>query len=126
MGNWKHQVQEIRANKSIRFAVHPPQVIAPESLLIMNDDELLSTYRAIETDREVAYTNHYDTQMWDVELAYIKREQQTRRDRRVAHEAYLRAVDEEAKREAQREFHLPPMVFTPLHASRWNKSSNLD
>lgn len=74
----------------------------------MLDDDLNVRFRALDDDRKQVIDDDGDTKLWDVELAYVRREQQLRRQRRDAHAVYLR---NESTAFALEEFGLPAGDF---------------
>lgn len=65
--------------------VYLPEVIDSDTLAVLQDNELALRYRALDDDRIRAQELGWVLQPWEVELAYVKREQQIRNDRRQAH-----------------------------------------
>lgn len=96
VGKQRSNVQKIRSVTSSRavrrFPVPVPDVIGMDEIANMADEDLLDRLRTLEEDvGRVAYVR-MDTYLWDVELAYIRREQMLRRYRRELHEQYVRQM----------------------------------
>jgi hypothetical protein len=71
--------------------VHP-EMQDIDSLAILTDDELGARARTLEGERTsmlVEQAREANVIPWEVEIAYVRREQQIRKLRRDAHEAYL-------------------------------------
>lgn len=73
-----------------RAAVYLPDVINSDVLATMQDNELAQRYRTLDDDRLRAQELGYSTQPWEVELAYVKREQQIRNSHRAIHAEIMR------------------------------------
>lgn len=61
----------------------------------MTDEELVLSFRALDEAREKVLSAGGDTMPWEVEIAYLRREQQMRRSRRDLHEKWCRDVERE-------------------------------
>lgn len=59
------------------------------------DEELINRLRSLEEDRQKVLDTHQDPRPWEEEVAYIRRELQIRRERRAAHERYVRQLEKE-------------------------------
>lgn len=73
-----------------RFPVPVPDVINMDDIGNMIDEDLLSRLHSLEEDMGHVFDARMDTLLWEIELAYIKREQGLRRRRRDLHERYMR------------------------------------
>lgn len=76
-----------------------PDVANMDDLAVMLDEDLIVRLRELEDDKSRAYDAHVDVRPWEVELAYIRREQQIRRNRRDAYAEYVRLLNEEEQNE---------------------------
>lgn len=88
-----HNEQEPRQKK---YPVAIPDIIDFDALSIMLDEDLNSHIMALEDARDQVSISNLDPQQWEIEVAYARREQQLRRTRKIAHEQYLRALDQES------------------------------
>ena len=66
-----------------------------DDIAIISDEELYERLRVLEADRDRALTNHFEPNLWEIELAYLQREAQLRRVRRNAHEHYVKQIERE-------------------------------
>lgn len=81
-----------------RRGANLPEVVTIDVLGAMLDEDLIVRLRALEDEKGKAYENHQDLAPWEVEIAYIRREQQVRRSRRDNHADYVRKAEEEFAR----------------------------
>lgn len=72
-----------------------PDVSNMDDLSTMLDNELVQRWRALDEDRQRALEQGVSPQPWEVEIAYVRREQQIRRERREAHAEITRREQEE-------------------------------
>lgn len=92
--NWKRN--EADDTRSGRRQFSSPQRVDIDVLAGMSDEDLVTRFRAIDDDRIRAFeSGRDDTAPWEVELAYVRREQQIRRGRRACHTEFMRRSDEE-------------------------------
>lgn len=64
-------------------AVPLPDVVDIDTLASMRDEDLVLRFRTLDEERTRAYQHGvFDLQPWEVEIAYVKREQHIRRVRR--------------------------------------------
>lgn len=75
-----------------------PDLISTDLLGTMQDEDLLLRLRALEEDCNRAYESGRDTYPWEVEIAYVRREQQIRRGRRDVHARLTAAAQVEFDR----------------------------
>lgn len=68
-----------------RPQVYLPEIVNMDALAAMQDNELAQRHRTLDDDRLRAQELGYSTQPWEVEIAYVKREQQIRNAHRAAH-----------------------------------------
>ena len=88
----------------VRYPVPLPDIVSMDVIAAMQDDELMMRLRTLHDDRDKVFAERLDARLWDVELAYVKREQQVRKTRHDAHEKYLLEL---AKEHAEQEIGLP-------------------
>lgn len=69
--------------------VPTPDVVNMDETAVVSDEDLFARMNQLETDRSRMIDHNFDPYLWEVELAYLRREAQIRRQRREAHEAYL-------------------------------------
>lgn len=69
-----------------------------DELGVMLDEDLNSRLRTLEDDKNKAYESHFETRVWEIEIAYIRREQQMRRIRRDFHFDFERKTKEDFDR----------------------------
>jgi hypothetical protein len=73
-----------------------PEVIDMDVLSGMSDDELNNRFYTLEEERAGAWESREPTYTFEIELAYVQREQLLRRGRRAYHDAYLATLRGEA------------------------------
>jgi hypothetical protein len=66
--------------------VDGPAIITIDDLAVMSDDELSGRANRFESERNRVR----DSYPWEVEIAYVRREQQIRRQRVDTHSAWIR------------------------------------
>lgn len=66
-----------------------PDVVNMDDLAYLTDEELAGRGARMESDRRRAASTSSDLVPWEVEIAYVRREQQLREARSKAHAAYL-------------------------------------
>jgi len=66
-----------------------PQVYDIDMLSTMLDEELSDLVHSLENDRMIVLEARFDPRFWEEEVAYARREQQLRRNRRESHDRYL-------------------------------------
>jgi len=76
-----------------RYPVPPPQPLNMDILAGMSDEELFNNLRSLGEALDKVYEHRLDPKPWEVEVAYIKRERDIRRDRREAHDKYLKLLE---------------------------------
>jgi hypothetical protein len=80
---------------SRRAKVEVPEVLNMDVMATMLDEDLVKRLCSLEDDRMKVLGSCDDSQSWEVELAYVRRELQIRRERRAAHERYVRLIERE-------------------------------
>jgi len=78
-----------------RFPVAIPEVVSMDVIAYMSDDDLVLRLRSLEEDMSRVFEARMDTTMWEVEIAYIRREQQLRYRRHPIHVAYMNRLSRE-------------------------------
>lgn len=78
-----------------RNALPTPEVVDMDTMATMLDEDLINKLRLLEDEREKVLAQTGDARPWEVELAYLRRELQIRRDRRAAHERYVKSLEKE-------------------------------
>lgn len=99
---------EVVVPRMRRYAVQLPEVMNMDDVGCLLDEDLNARMYALETDRSKAYDLGVDTLPWEVEACYVRREQMIRRQRREAHERYMR---EQSQLFANEEMNLPSADF---------------
>ena len=94
-----------------RYSVSLPEVVNIDVLATMLDEDLSARLYALEGDKNSVLQDSYDAVPWEVEIAYVKREQQIRKLRRENHERYMRSVAQEIAEESDNFVNLPSGDF---------------
>lgn len=68
-----------------RQVIPLPEVVSSDVLGTLLDEDLIVRLRALDEDRNKAFEARSDTRPWETEIAYVRREQQMRRNRRENH-----------------------------------------
>jgi hypothetical protein len=76
--------------RSTRYPIPTPEVANMDDVGYYPDDLLNDKISRLESERSRLLEMRYDPYLWEVELAYLRREQQLRGARSERHEAYLR------------------------------------
>lgn len=91
-----------------RYTPPGPDIISIDVLGTMQDEELIKRLDTMYDGRNAAFKNRRaSVTPWEVEISYVRRELQLRRERRQAHDAYVKEVDAEHKASQQAEKYLP-------------------
>ena len=77
-----------KRNNTVQF----PDVANMDDLAVLSDEELAGRASRMEAERRRAASTMAELAPWEVEVAYIRREQQLREARAQAHTAYLATV----------------------------------
>lgn len=74
-----------------------PNVVSVDELAVTPDESLYVRFDSLSRERDRADRDGYDTLPWEIELAYVQREIQIRKERIRAHERYIETAppDEE-------------------------------
>ncbi len=67
-----------------------PNVVNMDEIAIYSDEELFARMTSLENDRNKVIEARFDPMLWEIEIAYLRREAGIRRQRREAHEIFLR------------------------------------
>jgi hypothetical protein len=80
-----------KKNKSHKnFNVEIPEVYNMDDIGYMPDEALRERYARLDSERGRLAANGYDPRLWEVELAYVQREQGIRMSRSELHADYIR------------------------------------
>lgn len=88
-------MQKLMNDGRRRGTVYLPEVINSDVLATLQDNELAARYRELDDDKSRAQDLGYSLQPWEVELAYVRREQQIRNERRQVHAEISRREQQE-------------------------------
>lgn len=69
-----------------------PEIVDMDTIATLSDDELVNRFQVLDNEREMMRENRVPTKEWEIEIAYVRREQQLRRTRREAHDLYLNSL----------------------------------
>jgi len=72
-----------------------PYVVDMDSLAYASDDDLWERYGYLNLTRDQAIKAGMDPYPWEIELAYIQRENGIRDSRKLAHEKYIKLNPED-------------------------------
>jgi hypothetical protein len=84
-----NRLESSQFNSRIRD-VSGPDVIDIDTLGTMLDEDLVTRSRMLDEGKNQAFNSGHDSQPWEEEIAYVRREQHLRRLRRDAHTEWLR------------------------------------
>lgn len=80
-----------KKNKSHKnINVESPEVYNMDDIGYMMDEALYDRVGRLDSERAKLVANGYDARLWEVEIAYVQREQGIRRSRSELHADYLR------------------------------------
>jgi hypothetical protein len=71
---------------------HAPPVFNMDDLGYSSDDELFSLAARLEAERSQLLSKGFDTYSWEIEISYVRREQQLRKLRSERHSDWLVAM----------------------------------
>lgn len=77
---------------SRRRNINVPDVYNMDSVGYMADEEIAAIAGRLESERVFLLNKGQDTYLWEVEICYLRREQQLRRFRSERHAEYLTAI----------------------------------
>lgn len=72
------------------YTVELPEIYNMDDIGYMSDEALYDRSSRLESERSKLVASGYDAYAWEVEVAYVQREQNIRRTRAEAHADYLR------------------------------------
>ena len=78
-----------------------PVIVTSDELGVMPDDDVMNRLMTLEDERMKVLENRIDPYLWEVEIAYARREWMMRRQRHALHENYLQ-LQEQEQNESQR------------------------
>lgn len=78
-----------------RPQIEAPYVVDMDALAYASDDDLRERFGYLNSTRDQALRMGVDPYLWEVELAYVQRENGIRESRRLAHEKYVRLNPQE-------------------------------
>lgn len=87
--NNQDEIMNVNHNK-YQCPVPVPQVVNVDDIAVFSDEELYARLTSMESDRTKVVESRFDPMLWEVEIAYLRREMGIRRQRREAHEAYMK------------------------------------
>lgn len=73
---------------------HAPPVFNMDDLGYSSDDELFSLAARLEAERSQLLSKGFDTYNWEIEISYVRREQQLRKLRSERHSDWLAAMSQ--------------------------------
>lgn len=76
-------------SKRTKQTIELPDVINMDDLALLSDEELSGRAGRLEADRRRVASSSSDLVPWEIEIAYVRREQQIREVRAVRHREYL-------------------------------------
>lgn len=79
-------------SKRTKSSVELPDVVNMDDLALLSDEELSGRAGRLEADRRRAASTSSNLVPWETEIAYVRREQQLRDARAIAHSEFLRGV----------------------------------
>lgn len=83
----KHQ-DSVRRPK---YTLDLPEIINMDDVACLSDESISERISRLESDRNSVLASSDDARPWEVEIAYLRREQQIRGFRRQLHDSYLRS-----------------------------------
>lgn len=80
-----------KKNKSHKnFNIELPEIYNMDDIGYMMDETLYDRVGRLESERSKLVSNGYDAKPWEVEVAYVQREQGIRKTRAEMHAEYVR------------------------------------
>jgi hypothetical protein len=93
-----------KINKSKGF-FEAPEIWNMDDLGYMADEMIEDRAQRLESERNRMLSSGKDPQLWEVEIAYIRREQQLRKTRSELHQEYLKKFNVDMN-SAELDFHV--------------------
>ena len=84
-----------------------PGMLNMDELAAMQDDELIQRLTSMHEGRGRYLKARVSPRDWEVEICYIKRELQLRRERRGSHDTYVKEMEREFREDRDAERRLP-------------------
>lgn len=79
-------------SKRTKSTVELPDIAHMDDLALLSDEELVGRAGRLEADRRRAASTMNNLTPWEVEIAYVRREQQLRDTRTQLHAEFLRGA----------------------------------
>jgi len=86
------QTTDWEESKNVKYPLPFPEVANMDDVGYYPDDVLNDKISRLESERARLVDMKFDPHRWEVELAYLRREQQIRTVRMERHEAYMREL----------------------------------
>ena len=90
--SYEYEYVPVTQHSQPNYPVPVPEVVNMDVTALLLDDELYSKLNLLESDRLKVLDARLDPLLWEVEIAYLRREIGIRKLRREAHEKYLQEV----------------------------------
>ena len=90
--SYEYEYVPVTQSPHQHYPVPVPEVVNMDVTALLLDDELYSKLNLLESDRLKVLDARLDPLLWEVEIAYLRREIGIRKLRREAHEKYLQEV----------------------------------
>jgi len=103
--NKKSSYQDESQYEDVHF-VRPP-VYNMDTVATMQDEELIKQLDAMHEGRNTSIKTRRSMIEWETEICYLRRELYMRRERRQAHETYVRQIDSDFRSMQAQEKRLP-------------------
>ena len=91
------KTKKYNTNFDNQHSVELPVIVTIDVLAGASDSELRSRNNDLENEKDSMLRDGYDPRPWEVELAYVQREIDIRRNRMYMHERYIRNNPEEVE-----------------------------
>jgi hypothetical protein len=90
----KNKVQNQETRKP-KYPVAVPEVVSYDDIGYLSDETIFDRLSRLENDRIQVLNAGLDTYAWEVEIAYLRREQQIRNVRLERHSQYMKSLPRE-------------------------------
>lgn len=87
----KHSDRDFSKNRS-KCPIDPPEVMNMEDIGYFSDEVLFDLTSKLESEKNQVASAGHDPYAWEVEIAYLHREQHLRNLRNKLHEEYMKTV----------------------------------
>lgn len=101
----------VASTPRVQVNSHDPDILNMDDISYVSDDELFSKLSSYEATRGKMIAKGQDPYLWEIEIAYLRREVQIRRARRESHDRYMA---EQARESTVDESSLPYPDFDNL------------